>query len=84
MRDPSATMNTATFADLQHLPDLVVIIDFKWLMAGEGVRVHVERLQGDRDYAAVCLAQGAKSHIPALRDCARRLAGLLQITLPTR
>ena len=36
-------MNTATFADLQQLPDLVVIIDFKWLMAGEGVRVHVER-----------------------------------------
>ena len=77
-------MNTATFADLQQLPDLVVIIDFKWLMAGEGVRVHVERLQGDRDYATLCLEQGAQSHIPALRDCARHLAGLLQITLPTR
>ena len=82
MRYPSADMNTATFADLQQLPDLVVIIDFKWLMAGEGVRVHVERLQCDRDYAAVCLAQGAASHIPALRDCAQRLAQLLKITLP--
>ena len=77
-------MNTATFADLQQLPDLVVIIDFKWLMAGVGVRVHVERLQCDRDYAAVCLGQGAASHIPALRDCARHLAGLLHITLPLR
>jgi hypothetical protein len=75
-------MNTATFADLQQLPDLIVIIDFKWLMAGVGVRVHVERLQGDRDYAAVCLGQGAMSHIPALRDCARHLANLLHITLP--
>ena len=77
-------MNTTTFADLQQLPDLVVIIDFKWLMAGEGVRVHVERLQCDRDYAAVCLGQGAASHIPALRDCAQRLAHLLRITLPAR
>ena len=77
-------MNTATFADLQKLPDLVVIIDFKWLMAGEGVRVHVERLQCDRDYAAACLAQGAQSHIPALRDCAQHLASLLQVALPTR
>ena len=77
-------MNTATFADLQQLPDLVVIIDFKWLMAGEGLRVHVERLQGDRDYATVCLKQGAESHIPALRACARHLAGLLRIPLPVR
>ena len=75
-------MNTATFTDLQQLPDLVVIIDFKWLMAGEGVRVHVERLQCDRDYAADCLGQGAASHIPTLRDCAQRLARLLKITLP--
>ena len=63
-------------------PELVDIIDFKWLMAGDGHRVHVERLQADRDYAGTCLAQGAASPIPALRLCARRLAGLLDIALP--
>ena len=62
--------------------NLVEIIDFKWLMAGDGCRVHVERLQSDRDYACACLTRGAASPIPALRDCAARLAALLHIALP--
>ena len=74
-------MSPATPATLQ-APDLVEIIDFKWLMAGDGHRVHVERLQLDRDYAGLCLAQGAVSHIPALRACARRLARVWMIALP--
>ena len=61
---------------------LVTIIDFKWLMAGDGHRVHVERLQDDRDYACTCLALGAASRIGVLRDCTRKLAGALQIALP--
>lgn len=61
---------------------LVEIIDFKWLMAGDGHRVHVERLQDDRAYACDCLCRGATSKIPALRDCARRLAGLLNVAVP--
>lgn len=63
---------------------LVAVIDFKWLMAGDGHRVHVERLQIDRDYATACLALGAQSGIDALRDSARRLATALQIVLPAR
>lgn len=63
-------------------PSLVAIIDFKWLMAGDGHRVHVERLQDDRDYAGACLALGAASRINALRDSTRRLARALQISLP--
>lgn len=61
---------------------LVDIIDFKWLMAGDGHRVHVERLQDDRAYATQCLALGAASHIPALRRSTQRLAALLGIELP--
>ena len=65
-----------------HALNLLEIIDFKWLMAGDGCRVHVERLQSDRDYACACLTRGAASPIPALRVCAARLAARLHITLP--
>jgi len=33
---------------------LLDLIDFKWLMAAQGRRVHVERLQADRGYAEDC------------------------------
>jgi hypothetical protein len=67
----------------EHCPlRLVEIIDFKWLMAGDGHRVHVERLQADRAYAGECLALGAASHTPALRDAAQRLATTLAMGLP--
>lgn len=72
----------ADSATAQHPVPLVEIIDFKWLMAGDGHRVHVERLQADRSYAAQCLAQGAASPMPALRDAAQRLAALLDLPLP--
>ncbi len=65
-----------------HTLNLVEIIDFKWLMAGDGHRVHVERLQADRSYAGHCLALGAASHTSALRDVALRLAARLHLSLP--
>ena len=52
----------------------------KWLMVGAGHRVHVERMQSDRDYAQHCLALGAGSRLDPLRHCARELA--LQFGLP--
>lgn len=61
---------------------LVEIIDFKWLMAGEGHRVHVERLQAEPAYAAECLALAGSSRIAALRDTAQRLARTLGVELP--
>jgi hypothetical protein len=61
---------------------LVEIIDFKWLMAGDGHRVHVEHLQTDRDYASACLALASGSREKALRDAAARLAGALGLVLP--
>lgn len=52
---------------------LVEIIELKWLLAGEGVRIHVERLQSDPGYAAQALQQAADSAHPTLRAIAGRL-----------
>jgi hypothetical protein len=53
--------------------NLLDIIGFKWLMAREGHRVHVQRLQSDPDYASECLAMAAASEQEALVHAARRL-----------
>jgi hypothetical protein len=62
-------------------PNLVEIIDFKWLMGGLGHGVHVERMQADRAYARTCLLCGAGAAAPALRDAAHRLARRMGISL---
>lgn len=54
--------------------DLIEIIDLKWMLAGEGIRIHVERVQNDPVYAAACLGQAARSTNPALRRLAVRLS----------
>ena len=56
---------------------LVEIIELKWLMAGEGLRVHVERLQADPAYAHQTLALSEASPHGAVR----RLAGRLRTKL---
>ena len=52
---------------------LVEIIDLKWLLAGEGLHLHVERLQRDPAYARQVLDTAARSPNAALRDVAARL-----------
>ena len=81
MVNPDATMNAVTSPELRAV-SLIEIIDFKWLMAGDGHRVHVEHLQADRDYACACLALGSGSRVKALRDTATRLAVALGVVLP--
>lgn len=54
-------------------PSLVEIIELKWLLAGVGVHVHVERLQSDQAYAQRTLQEAANAPHPCLRDKARRL-----------
>ena len=74
-------MKTAT----PTVPDavaLVEIIELKWLMAGEGLRVHVERLQAEPAYALQTLALAEASSQTALRLLAGRLRTKLQ--LPAR
>ena len=74
-------MNAVTSPESRAL-SLVEIIDFKWLMAGDGHHVHVEHLQADREYARSCLVLAAASRIAALRDTAVRLALAMGLTLP--
>ena len=52
---------------------LVEIIELKWLLAGEGIHIHVERLQNDPAYACRALDTAAASANPALRATALRL-----------
>ena len=80
MANPDATMIAVTSPELRTV-SLVEIIDFKWLMAGDGHRVHVEHLQTDRDYACACLALASGSRVKALRDTAARLAVALGVAL---
>jgi len=52
---------------------LLEIVDLKWLLASEGVHLHVERLQTDPAYASEILALAAGSVNAALRAAAQRL-----------
>lgn len=76
-------MNAVTAPEHRAL-SLVEIIDFKWLMAGDGHHVHVEHLQSDPEYARRCLTLASTSRIAALRDTARRLAARLGLVLGTQ
>lgn len=57
-------------AEAVHLLD---IVDLKWLLAREGIRLHVERLQIDAPYADALLDQADLSDNDALREAARRV-----------
>ena len=61
---------------------LVEIIELKWLMAGEGFRVHVERLQADPAYANQTLTLAEGSPHSAVRRLAGRLRTKLQLPAP--
>ncbi len=52
---------------------LVQIIELKWLLAGAGIDVHVERLQTDPVYARAKLTEASAADHPTLRAAARRL-----------
>lgn len=67
---PGANPDQSTFAGTLLL---VEIIELKWLLAGHGIRLHVEQLQADREYARRVLAQAMAVPNGALRAAARRL-----------
>jgi hypothetical protein len=52
---------------------LVEIVELKWLLAGHGVRLHVELLQHDREYARRTLEHAASLPNATLREAAQRL-----------
>lgn len=51
----------------------MAIVEFKWLAAGLGWAVHVERMQHDAQYAQHTLARAATSSSPALVRAATEL-----------
>ncbi len=57
----------------RHGVQLLELVDFKWLMAGQGVWVDLTRWRKDAGYADACIASGLCSHCDALRACAARL-----------
>jgi hypothetical protein len=63
----------ASSAREQGVLGLVEIVELKWLLSGEGMHVHVEKLQTDPDYACRCLEAAERSANPALRQVALRL-----------
>jgi hypothetical protein len=69
-------MNALSDAERRALA-LVDIVDLKWLLAGIGVRLHVERLQAEPAYAAEVLARAAGSDNEALRAAADRVRARL-------
>jgi len=76
--DDSSDMNATAHVEHQGL-GLVDIIDFKWLMRGEGLNVHVERLQSDPAYALRCLEVAGQSANDAVRDAAARVRRFLGV-----
>jgi hypothetical protein len=52
---------------------LVEIVELKWLLAGEGLHLHVERLQSDPEYARRILDAAAASKNISLRAAAARV-----------
>jgi hypothetical protein len=84
--DESMSMSSASATHTPNEPDnpLVELVDFKWLMAGEGHRIDLDRLQQDRSYARGCLSLAAGSSCGALRDAARRVRCRLEADSPLR
>ena len=72
-------LGTAVCADEVGMPaaDLLLEVDFKWLMAGQGCWVDPARLRADPLYAATCLRTALCSPCEALRGCARFLQSSL-------
>jgi hypothetical protein len=64
-------------------PELLPLADFKWLMmACEGHRLDLDRMQTDRDYALQSVKLGLQARDSVVRDCARVLLEQLQPERP--
>ncbi len=56
---------------------LVGIVELKWLAAGVGLPVHIERMQHDADYAVDVLDRAAHAGMGSLARLAERLRAQL-------
>lgn len=71
-------MNANSLSDPDVLR-LVDIVHLKWMLAGEGLHVHVEKLQNDLAYADECLCAAERSDNPTLRQMAAGLRSRLRV-----
>jgi len=71
---PPETSDMNGTADL--LP-LVDIIQLKWLLAGVGIHIHVERLINDPSYALHALTEAEHCNSPTARAAATKLRSRL-------
>ncbi len=69
-------MNTGSLTETASL-QLVDIVHLKWMLAGEGLHVHVEKLQSDPEYACACLLAAERSANATLRHAALKLRARL-------
>ncbi len=69
-------MNASSLTEQSALR-LVDIVELKWMLAGEGVHVHVEKLQSDPSYARECLLTAERSENPTVRRVASKLRARL-------
>ncbi len=74
---PTTTLSCAPVDTDAAALALVSVIELKWLLAGQGCHLHVERMLHDAAYAREALDQAAQSPHAALRTAARRLRPLL-------
>ena len=70
-------MNVSTLPE-QRVLSLVDIVELKWMLAGEGLHVHVEKLQSDPCYARECLRAAERSENATVRQVASKLRGRLE------
>lgn len=76
----SPTQPQVEYSDMNCTADplpLVDIIQLKWLLAGVGIHIHVERLLNDPGYAALALAEAEQCDSPAARAAATKLRSRL-------
>jgi len=81
MQSPTGerSQSTAVCADGLAMPavDLLLEVDFKWLMAGQGCWIDPQRLHQEPGYALDCVRIAINSPCDALRRCARVLQAAL-------
>jgi hypothetical protein len=70
-------MNASSVTEQSAL-SLVDIVELKWMLAGEGLHVHVEKLQTDPGYASECLRAAESSENATLRQVASKLRARLE------
>lgn len=71
--EPLGASQTFAAWDATCATDLLIEVDFKWLMAGQGNWVDPVRLRADPLYAQHCLQTAINSPCDALRRCAHHL-----------